>query len=280
MKSETAVCLACGGRVGATPGLPLDRSSCSCGPSHTVSTLACPGCGGPLRVGARSCPHCDSTVATCRCASCLAWNLAGAEFCQACGLRLTADTSASQGPDVLRCPRCTGRLVLRAYADLEVDECDHCGGLFLSPAMLDRVVRSHDQNTGLLLALPQAPLRRESTVKYVHCPICTRLMNRQAFGRISGVVVDVCKSDGVWFDAGEITQVIEFVEHGGLERARQREKDELAEQARKLQGEQVQVYARVDESWQAPRQGESLGNPSWSHLGHEFLAALTEIWRK
>jgi Zn-finger nucleic acid-binding protein len=105
-------------------------------------------------------------------------------------------------------------------------------------------------------------------------------MNRQAFGRISGVVVDVCKSDGVWFDAGEITQVIEFVEHGGLERARQREKDELAEQARKLQGEQVQVYARVDESWQAPRQGESLGNPSWSHLGHEFLAALTEIWRK
>jgi Zn-finger nucleic acid-binding protein len=103
-------------------------------------------------------------------------------------------------------------------------------------------------------------------------------MNRQAFGRISGVVVDVCKNDGIWFDAGEITQVIEFVEHGGLERARQRKKEELAEKARIPQGEQL--LDRAYEPWQAPRDGESLGNPSWSHLGREFLSALTEIWRK
>ena len=278
MKSETAICLACGGRVDATPGSQRDDSTCSCAPSDTAHALACPGCGGPLRVGARSCPHCDSTVATCRCSSCLAWNLAGAEFCQACGAKIDSGTSAAQGPDVLRCPRCPGRLVLRGYADLEVDECDQCGGLFLTPTMLDRVVRSHDRNTGLLLALPRRPPYREGTVHYVHCPICTRLMNRQAFGRISGVVVDVCKSDGVWFDAGEITQVIEFVEHGGLERAHQREKEELAERARTSQSDQV--LAQADEAWHAPHVGESLGNPSWSHLGREFLSALSDIWRK
>jgi Zn-finger nucleic acid-binding protein len=47
-------------------------------------------------------------------------------------------------------------------------------------------------------------------------------MNRQVFARISGVIVDVCKDHGVWFDTGELEAVIEFIEAGGLEAARER----------------------------------------------------------
>jgi len=35
-------------------------------------------------------------------------------------------------------------------------------------------------------------------------------MNRINFGRTSGVIVDVCKKHGTWFDGGELTQVIAF----------------------------------------------------------------------
>jgi Zn-finger nucleic acid-binding protein len=44
-------------------------------------------------------------------------------------------------------------------------------------------------------------------------------MNRVNFGQLSGVVVDVCRQHGVWFDVGEINAVVDFVATGGLDRA-------------------------------------------------------------
>jgi hypothetical protein len=37
------------------------------------------------------------------------------------------------------------------------------------------------------------------------------------FGMRSGIVVDVCRSDGTWFDCGELDAALEFVASGGLE---------------------------------------------------------------
>jgi Zn-finger nucleic acid-binding protein len=59
-------------------------------------------------------------------------------------------------------------------------------------------------------------------VRYIPCVTCRQLMNRQVFARISGVIVDVCKDHGVWFDTGELEAVLEFIEAGGLEVARER----------------------------------------------------------
>ena len=49
-------------------------------------------------------------------------------------------------------------------------------------------------------------------------------MNRVNFGKVSGVIVDVCKAHGTWFDPGELTRVVAFAAAGGLERTRAREK--------------------------------------------------------
>jgi hypothetical protein len=51
-------------------------------------------------------------------------------------------------------------------------------------------------------------------------------MNRRNFGGSSGVVVDVCARDGVWFDALELPRVLAFTEAGGLELARRRQLSE------------------------------------------------------
>lgn len=278
--TKTAVCLSCGGAVHRASLSDAQRPGvCQCPASPTeVERVACPSCGGSILVGARACPYCGSTVATCRCHACLAWNLAGAAHCQACGRVLSSETllAAASG---IPCPRCKSQLVTREYAETSVDECDACGGLFLAPAMMERVVAARDLSTGLRLALPRREQKREAAVTYIHCPVCGKLMNRQAFGRISGVVVDVCKAHGVWFDAGELAQVIQFVEKGGLERARERERQELAERERRLRDRALSVET-----------GQSLGfgggsiSLGWAEdekpeRSSEILRFIADLWR-
>lgn len=65
-------------------------------------------------------------------------------------------------------------------------------------------------------------------VRYLRCPSCSELMNRQNFGKISGVLVDVCREHGIWFDAGEINAVIAFVEEGGMVKSEQVTREQRA----------------------------------------------------
>ncbi|HEX2882470.1 MAG TPA: hypothetical protein VHO25_23275, partial [Polyangiaceae bacterium] len=46
--------------------------------------------------------------------------------------------------------------------------------------------------------------------------VCNELMNRHNFGKLSGVIVDVCVHHGVWFDDGELAQVLSFCSSGQL----------------------------------------------------------------
>src|SRR5258708_7629999 len=67
-------------------------------------------------------------------------------------------------------------------------------------------------------------------VHYLPCPTCKTFMNRQNFGHVSGVIVDVCKGHGVWFDRGELQAVMTFIDTGGLERARAHDAQKLEDQ--------------------------------------------------
>ena len=62
-----------------------------------------------------------------------------------------------------------------------------------------------------------APQPIPQGARYVKCPICAKIMNRVNFGRRSGIVVDVCKPHGIWFERDELRAVLGFVAHGGLE---------------------------------------------------------------
>ena len=71
--------------------------------------------------------------------------------------------------------------------------------------------------------MPQTPIaaKTRSAVRvYLKCPTCQAVMNRCNFGRISGIVIDVCRGHGIWFDAGEISAVLRFVTSGGLNNPR------------------------------------------------------------
>lgn len=92
-------------------------------------------------------------------------------------------------------------------------------------------------------------------VRYIPCVLCNNLMNRTNFGLVSGVIVDVCKQDGVWFDCGEINKTIAFIESGGLK------KTEVVEQRRK-----ATERAADEERWQKARQ------PVMTGIGYEAYA--------
>jgi Zn-finger nucleic acid-binding protein len=64
-------------------------------------------------------------------------------------------------------------------------------------------------------------------------------MNRVNFARCSGVVVDVCKGHGTWFDRNELQRIIDFIRGGGLTVSRSREKRELEEERQRLRQEQL-----------------------------------------
>jgi len=170
-----------------------------------------------------------------------------------------------------RCPRCGPELEQVDYADTQLDECPRCTGVFVEAWILDRLVAARAARIALGVSLPVRPRHRETQVRYLRCPRCSTQMNRTVFGRSSGVVVDVCKTDGIWFDAGELAAVLEFIEAGGLERTRERE---LAEQAA---AERKQIVRRELEK--APFAGFYEPVDMRAELAADFVAAMLELWR-
>jgi Zn-finger nucleic acid-binding protein len=118
-----------------------------------------------------------------------------------------------------------------------LDECAACGGVFVDPPSFERVCAEREQQAVVLqAAFPIPSARAPRPERYWPCPVCQRLMNRQNFARLSGVIVDVCKGHGVWFNHGELHAIVAFVRAGGLDRARERDKADLEHERRSLQG--------------------------------------------
>jgi Zn-finger nucleic acid-binding protein len=71
-------------------------------------------------------------------------------------------------------------------------------------------------------------------------------MNRINFSRVSGTVIDVCKGHGVFLDAGELHQIVLFLQSGGLDRARQQQIEDLKEEQERLRSLQRQQESFAD----------------------------------
>jgi len=94
--------------------------------------------------------------------------------------------------------------------------------------------------------LQEAPHRRKpalGNVQYVSCPLCHTSMNRVNFGKVSGVIVDVCRDHGTWFDPGELTTVVAFAASGGLAKTRAREAQEQKDFRRDAHATHAQLVA-------------------------------------
>jgi Zn-finger nucleic acid-binding protein len=200
-----------------------------------AASLNCPNCGAASSTDLPRCQFCGSRLATIACASCFALMFAGSKHCQRCGAPAAVPQVVAL--DDLKCPRCESTMLQVTIGTTAVLECERCFGLWLDVVSFEKICTDREQQSAVLgfaLHAPVNPANETTTVKYVPCPVCSQLMNRMNFARCSGVIVDICKQHGTWFDRDELSRIVEFISGGGLEASRTREKEELKVERRRL----------------------------------------------
>ena len=203
-----------------------------------AQTLNCPNCGAGSSSDAPQCQFCGSRLATIACASCFGMMFIGSRHCPRCGA--PASSREQLEAPARKCPRCRVDMLPVRLGTTTVQECDRCQGLWLDVASFENICADREQQSAVLGGASPAPanvVRETSAVKYVPCPRCSQLMNRINFARCSGVIVDVCKGHGTWFDRDELSRIVAFIREGGLEASRNREKAELQAERRRLYDE-------------------------------------------
>lgn len=210
-------------------------------------SLNCPMCGAAVSTDSPQCLYCNARLATVACPSCFGMMFIGSRHCPRCGAEAARTEEAAEGETAKRsCPRCRIELGKVLVGATNLRECVRCGGLWVDLASFQKICADREQQSAVLGAAAHAPVRGQSLetggrVQYVPCPVCGQLMNRVNFARCSGVVVDVCKGHGTWFDRDELQQIVEFIQRGGLEAARAKEKQQLSDEWQRLHHEQLEL---------------------------------------
>lgn len=248
-------CPGCHARYDVTGRPPGTRVRCRCGtgfslpkPVTEADRMRCPSCGAPATQMATVCKHCQTALKIKACPRCFARMFVGAKHCDQCGADVIAPAHADADgiAQKRQCPRCSkdadapldGRLV----ANTLLDECAQCHGIWVDAAAVERIIQERRQATSQALTSLKAAAKSASAgplgpAGYVPCPDCGKIMNRENFGRRSGVIVDVCRAHGTWFDADELPRVVEYVRRGGLEESHRRDMEQMKGEARRLRGD-------------------------------------------
>ncbi len=148
--------------------------------------------------------------------------------CTYCGLHNAVDLLAIRDFKVLtehselQCPNGCGELQLLklgAGMGATVGHCTTCFGLHFAPGALqitlDHVAAQvREINHGRIRQIIEHRVKPDA-VRYKPCPVCQKMMNRNAFSKHIAVIVDECREHGVWLDNGEFTVLAEWMEAGG-----------------------------------------------------------------
>lgn len=205
--------------------------------------MQCPNCGAPASPDATRCGYCRARLATIACPSCLGPVFTGTAYCPRCGTPASR-APADAAPRV--CPRCRERMSPITVGEVTVHDCGRCDGVWVDPATFERLCSQREHATLGALATRRPPreapdgVRHASTsrperVRYRKCPDCQRFMNRVNFARGSGIVLDVCREHGTFFDPGELRRLMDFIGQGGLARAREAQIAALDERRREIE---------------------------------------------
>ncbi len=206
-----------------------------------AETLNCPMCGAPASTEATRCEHCGARLATVACPSCFGMMFVGQKFCPHCG----AKAARTEVPGATRqlCPRCRVEMNAVAVGHTNLRECPRCEGTWVDADSLQQICTDRERQAAVLGMASPLPASEsgelEEKVRYLPCPVCTKLMNRVNFAHCSHVVVDVCSQHGTWFDRDELRRIVEFIRAGGLEAARAREIEQLEQQRREARTAQI-----------------------------------------
>lgn len=198
----------------------------------------------------------------------------GSKHCPRCGASADrTDIAVTAGK---HCPRCRTEMQVVTVGKQEVLECATCLGLWLTPDAFEKICADKEQHSAVLGDASLENANRtvpDAKVNYIPCPECSQLMNRANFARCSGVIIDLCKRHGIWFDRNELSRIVEFIRSGGLELSRTKEKRALEEQRRELNQQQLTLDARRSHAYSLSDHDRASGIASTSDL----IKILTDL---
>jgi Zn-finger nucleic acid-binding protein len=123
-------------------------------------------------------------------------------------------------------------------------ECERCDGVWVEASAFERICADRDAQAAVLHRTCGAAPVETDRVRYRPCVRCGKLMNRVNFGKLSGTIVDVCSGHGTFLDAGELHRIVTFIQEGGLDRARERQVEDLHEAERRLREAELMAGRR------------------------------------
>ena len=129
----------------------------------------------------------------------------------------------------MNCPRCQVALATKNYeADVAVDACPKCGGMWLERGELDRIGETVQHDYSDMLVQPDYTaddsyeVARQKARPDIRCPKCGKEMSKGECRYGSLVLADVCAAcGGMWLDRGEVQALEVF-----FERMRQEERED------------------------------------------------------
>ena len=111
------------------------------------------------------------------------------------------------------CPVCkTEPMVVLELDQVEIDYCLKCQGIWLDAGELEILLEGTDGKDELLKSFSEDKKIKEAKRK---CPICLKNMRKVICGHEEKVLIDKCrKNHGLWFDKGELEQIISIGSFG------------------------------------------------------------------
>ncbi|HEU0007910.1 MAG TPA: zf-TFIIB domain-containing protein [Terriglobia bacterium] len=171
------------------------------------------------------------------------------------------------------CPHCQTTMTFVQLGASQLSECRSCGGIWVNKDSFEKICQDREQQEAVLGRPVAETLPPESSGKprrvYVPCPDCRKLMNRMNFAGCSGVVIDWCREHGTWLDYRELPQIIAFIRGGGLRKARDREKEVLQAESRRLRMKELQ-------EGKLPREALTF---SWNNDSDSLMDLLSSMWQ-
>jgi Zn-finger nucleic acid-binding protein len=101
-------------------------------------------------------------------------------------------------------------MIVVEYQNIELDYCTSCKGVWFDSGELELILKLLDLEEvkmflDNILDSPEAV----SSEKKRKCPICGHKMKKANIGEEPQILIDVCgKEHGLWFDGGEVAQLI------------------------------------------------------------------------
>ena len=113
----------------------------------------------------------------------------------------------------MNCPVCREAMIVLELDRAEIDHCVSCKGIWLDRGELELILEGTPEKNDVLSSFG---VDHDSREKRRKCPICLRKMEKVICGIGEKVRIDRCpKNDGLWFDLGELYEIVKMGHFGG-----------------------------------------------------------------